>query len=771
MALGLALGAIGSFALGVVVRAAWESMSREDSERAPVAVSADAAPLAAADAAVAAGKPAAAADVAPAGPTARAEHAVWKLVDNRHAAHRFVEGELVIDASGVGLARYARFGVPAPRWHLGHTVGGERAAVADRLAPLEIPLGGDQAKEATHLVLRVHGQAGQAIGLRINGKSATDARQKLADGWQTLALAIPEGRLGVGENQLALETLTPRGPIAVAWMRIGKDRPGEDDPRAAAAFDPKADEIELAKDASLVWYVTVPDGGHLVASVTEGCTVEVRARNSDGAFAGGSLRANNARVDLTAMAGRVVALGLTARDCPRTTITAPRIAIHGPAPELRPPAPPPRFVVLWVMDTLRALNVPLFTPGARAQTPNLDEVAKTGAVFRQYYVQGNESQTSHSSLWTGAYPAVHNVRLAGVGGVGQIPTKLDVIAKRLADAGYATVAATANGFINEYGGYTRGFREFRNLMHEPGAEGGIVYGQRVVTAALAQLDKNRSDRAYLFLGTVDCHSPWIVRRPWIDLYSPPPYTGPFQEYGTAKELGLRPDSMGCAVVPPQREIDRLIAIYDSTISYQDKELGRFVAQLKSWGIWDETMLIITADHGEELFEYGQCGHGSSTRDLLIRVPLLIHDPARFPGGTVVDEGAEAIDLLPTVLDAIGAPIAPAAQGRSLIRLAQGEGRGWAQPSYSSMYEYAHAMRIGRWKIRVPPSGAPLVHDMVADPIERSDLSGSRAVERRMLTDNMGLFLALRRVWNKREWGVTTNLTAEGAAALDGTLTP
>jgi arylsulfatase A-like enzyme len=758
---GLVLGAIGSFALGAMARAVWDSMQRED---APVTAAAGE-PRTSADAA----EVDAAAPAAPPAP-ARTEHAIWKLVDNRHAAHRFVDDELVIDASGVALARYARFGVPAPRWHYGHTVGGERAAIADRLAPLEIPLGGDQARDATHLTLRVHGKAGQAIGLRINGKDVSGARIKLAEGWQTIAIPIPEGRLGVGENQVALETLTARGQIAVAWMRLGEERAGDDDPRAAAAFDAAADAIELAKDASLVWYVTVPDGGHLVASVTEGCTVEVRARNSDGAFAGGSLRARDARIDLGAMAGRVVALGLTARDCPRATIAAPRITVHGPAPVLRPPAAPPKHVVLWVMDTVRALNVPLFTPGGRAQTPNLDELAKTSAVFRQFYVQGNESQTSHSSAWTGLYPAVHNVRLAGVGGVDRIPRKVEVLAEKLAAAGYTGVGTTANGFVNEWGGYSRGFREYRNLMREPGA-GGVIYGERVVTTALGQLDRYRADRTYLFLGTVDSHYPWIVRRPWIDLYSPPPYDGPFQDQAHASVLGIRAGSMGCALVPPKREIDRLIAIYDSTISYQDQELGRLVAQLKSWGAWDETMLIITADHGEELYEYGQCGHGSSTRDLLIRVPLLIHDPARFPGGTIVDEGAEAIDLMPTVLDAVGAPSVPEVQGRSLIPLAQGVGRGWAQPSYSSMFEYAHAMRIGRWKIRVPPSGAALIHDLVEDPIERTNLAATRAVERRMLTDNLGMFLALRKVWNKREWGVTTNLTAEGAAALDGTLTP
>src|SRR5690606_753753 len=149
-----------------------------------------------------------------------------------------------------------------------------------------------------------------------------------------------------------------------------------------------------------------------------------------------------------------------------------------------------------------------------------------------------------------------------------------------------------------------------------------------------------------------------------DVYSPGPYDGPFKQHGTAKELGIRPGRMGCSVIPPARDIERLRAIYDSAISYQDQQLGRFIDQLQSWGIWDETMLVITADHGEEFFEDGRCGHGGSLRDSLIRVPLLVHDPSRFPGGTIVEEGAEGVDLLPTFLDAAGAPPLADVQGQS-----------------------------------------------------------------------------------------------------------
>src|SRR5262249_19885077 len=152
----------------------------------------------------------------------------------------------------------------------------------------------------------------------------------------------------------------------------------------------------------------------------------------------------------------------------------------------------------------------------------------------------------------------------------------------------------------------------------------------------------------------------------------------------------------------------------------DNQIGRMIAQLKAWGIWDQTMLIVTADHGEEMFEEQRCGHGGSLRDTLLHVPFLIHDPARFPGGTIVEEGAEGVALLPTILPAVGSPQLADAQGEPLEPRAQGIGKGWARPSYTSMYEYAHAKRIGRWKLRVGPAGPPLLGDMIGDPGETKD---------------------------------------------------
>ncbi len=149
------------------------------------------------DAAVAAARDAATADAGPAPVPARSEHAVWELVPNRHTAHRAVDGEVVIDASDIGFARYIRFGMPVPRWHLGKMIDGERAAVADRLASIDVPLSHAQTR-ATQLTLRIHGSAKQSITVKLNGRAAKHrkaATVQLDPGWQTLAVPLEPDHL------------------------------------------------------------------------------------------------------------------------------------------------------------------------------------------------------------------------------------------------------------------------------------------------------------------------------------------------------------------------------------------------------------------------------------------------------------------------------------------------------------------------------------------------------------------------------------------------
>jgi arylsulfatase A-like enzyme len=428
--------------------------------------------------------------------------------------------------------------------------------------------------------------------------------------------------------------------------------------------------------------------------------------------------------------------------------------------------PAPRYVVFWVMDAQRADRIPVFEPGTPVQAPAFEELAKSGVVFRQYYVQGNESTVSHVSMWTGLYPAVHGVRMSGTGGKGRIDHEFPTLGESVTALGYTATGVTGNGFVTDYVGYARGFSTFRNLMRERGVLNGEIKGTKIAGIALEQLDAVKDTPALVFLGTIDTHSPHIGQQPWLDQYDPD-YEGPLKRVVTADVVGLIKGTMGCHKVPPPAEIERFRVIYDSETSYQDHVLGEFVEQLKARGIYDQTMLVVTADHGEEIFEDGRrCGHGASLRETLVRVPLLIHYPARFPSGTIVEEGTEGVDVLPTILDAIGAPAIDAIQGESLRPLAFGVGKGWARASYASQYENAHAMRIGRYKVRVGKTGMPLIEDLADDPGEHKDYARIRPIERRMLTDHLGLFLALRLRWNKARWGVITNMSPQAAAEID-----
>ena len=636
----------------------------------------DAAPPPPADAAAAHAQASPLADAAAPHPE-RVEHDAWKLVDQRALAHREVAGEVVLDARGVGFARFTRFGLPAPHWRLGQEVDGTRAAIADRLASLEVPLAPEQAG-ATQVTARVHADGKQAVALKINGRAGGKlARVALEPGWQTVALAVEPGRLVPGENELAFETRGGKTRAAFAWLRLGSSHPrADDDPLAAATFDPAGDALELAEGAQLAWYVAIPDGANLVGAVAGACRVEVAARAGDGSLAGGLLGGGKDRVDLSPVAGKVVRLALRGRDCARARLVHPRITLYGPAPAPLPASEPPHFVVVWRMQGLRADHLPVIAPGARAAAPSFEELAKASTVFRTFYAPGGDEHP------LGALGAP--VRAAGF-------TEIIIMNRKSAP----------------------------------------LPAKTVVDTALRELESHRDGKICLYITTTDCDLP----------------------------------------APAAADVDAARARYDAAITAQDAELGRFVHQLQAWGIWDQTLLIVTAEHGEELAEDGRWGHGASLREAVLHVPLLVHDPARFPGGTVVEEGATAESLVPTVLAALGRPAPADATGAPLEPLAQGIGRGWPRAAYAEDGDQAFAVRLGRWKGRVDRSAVLWLGDLVTDPDETRDLAPALPVERRMLADQLGLYLALRARWREASWGVTSNLTADGAVALDQASTP
>ena len=705
-------------------------------------------------------------------PAARVERTVFRLGDNRLLAHQSHGDAIFISAGSPGFAKYARFAMPRLTWKLGRTVDGQRVAMAEKSASIEVPLTAEQIDGAV-LTMRIHSSKDRQMSIALNGRDRSRQRRRveLTRGWQDVTVPLASDHLVVGENVFEFEIKRSR-PIAVAWLRIGPP-PGDFEtdplPPLDLGYDQESDEFTLDRAHGLVFHVHVPDDGGLVADVSgtgseSPCAVAVRIR-AHGIDLSETLRGESARIELGELSGRAVRFDLRAQGCSAVRLARARITVPGEPVESRR-GPPPKYVILWLMDALRADRVRPFQPDARPEVPNLEKLAAVGTVFRQFWVQGNESQGSHSSIWTSLYPGSHRVRTAGDNQNSILSDDLAKIAGLMKELDFTTIAVTPNRFVSKGNGYATGFDVWRNLKREGKGRGGSIPAETMYDIAIEHFSEYFRDRkVYLFLSTYDTHKPWIARKPWIDRYDTRRYRGPHKRVVYPSDIGMDPGRMKCTTMPAPRDLERINAIYDSDVSYQDEQVGRLLDQLEDWGILDETLIIITADHGEELWEVGRCGHGASLRETLVRVPLVIHYPPLFPGGRMVTEGAESVDVLPSILDALGQEPLAAGQGHSLIPLAQGVRQGYPEPVYASQYEHAHAMRLGDWKLWVKRADRPRLYNLAIDPDEKKIFHTRRPIARRLVSDPFSLFMVYRHRWKKHLWGPASNMSPRAARDL------
>jgi arylsulfatase A-like enzyme len=683
--------------------------------------------------------------------TARAGHPVFDLVANRTLAHAERGGALSIAAGTPGFARYVHFSRPLSSWKLRQVEDGKKVALAQTQSILEVPLNTVQARGAT-LTLRLKSTVKQTVRATVNGRSSPAV--PVAEGWQTVQVTLPAGALVDGENKITLGFANwskfgdKRASAAVEWIDVGSPSAATEPP---AIYDGTA--LTIAKGDALSWFVQVPPAGALQAHVEgAGCSVKVRAAGHGGAHVDGAL-ADNAPLDLSPLADKVVRLTLTA-DGGACRVSSASLLTGGDAPVVKRDQRP-KNVVFWMSDDTRSDKFKLYNPKTRVETPVVDAFAKRGTLFKVAYVQGNESRVSHASLWTGLYPSVHKF----IAEKAKLDPKFVTLPEAVKPTGRATLGLMGNGFIDAFWGFGEGWDLLRNHIHE----GGGLKAEDFVAEAKKVLAGYTQKPYFLYVGTIDAHVSWRAHLPWIAKYDPEPYTGPFVKACLDPQL----DKIVAGKLPvTDRDKTRIIALYDSDVSYNDQQFGKLMELVNA----DDTMIIFTADHGEEFWDHGKIGHGQSLRHELVQVPLLISYPPLFPAGKVVNEGVEIIDLLPTIADALGGKIPPEVQGESLIGLAQGEGAGYPRPAIASQYELAHSMRLGRWKLWVGGSGDVRLFDAQVDAMEAKELSAERPLEKRFVADAMGVWMAYQTQWKKARWGVASNHKAELARDLEGTAT-
>ncbi|HKZ32379.1 MAG TPA: sulfatase [Vicinamibacteria bacterium] len=366
------------------------------------------------------------------------------------------------------------------------------------------------------------------------------------------------------------------------------------------------------------------------------------------------------------------------------------------------------LAIVYLVDTLRADHTGVYGY-ERQTTPELDAFARDAVVFETAVVHASWTKPSVASILTSHLPGQHRAV--------QLRDPLDpsqvTIAQRLDAQGFATGAAIANSVI--YGAesaFDRGFDLFAGLHGDDDTRSKLVGADVVVDQALAFLRSRRGLPTFLYVHTMDPHVPYAPPAPFDRMFEP-----------HASEAHPARDPRTDYKEPLDRE--RMIAQYDGDIAFGDREFGRFVRELKTFGLYDDALVVFLADHGEEFQDHGLWLHGRSLFDELIRVPLVVKFPGNRSAGTRVARQVQGIDVAPTVLEAMKLALSPDLAGRPLQRaLERDEAPRPALAEISHRGFVAHGVRTEDEKYirRFSPDDDELLFDLRRDPREKTSVA-------------------------------------------------
>jgi arylsulfatase A-like enzyme len=366
-------------------------------------------------------------------------------------------------------------------------------------------------------------------------------------------------------------------------------------------------------------------------------------------------------------------------------------------------------VLVIVLDAAGARHFGSYGRG-RPTTPEIDRVAAEGVLFERAYTPAVFTRSAMASVWTSQLPDSHH---ADVSYDEKLPAHVPTLGEAVSGAGIATAAFVGNNMAGDVFGLDRGFAEFFRVSHR---------AELIRETLDAWFTRNRDRRFMAYIHFREPHFPFDPRPPYDTRFGP----------DAPLPASVKTDSRWLDRVnarehrPTQEEIEHLERLYEGNLASVDEEIGRLRRRLEALGLWERTVVVITADHGEAMYEHGFVGHNEQVYEESVRVPLVIRFPAgTIPGGRRVTSLASLIDVAPTVADVFGMPAArtPSFHGRSLLPAAAGapdSRRGVLARTVGSTPRYAW---IGeRYKCQVNMrDGEEQLHDLLRDPGERDDI--------------------------------------------------
>ncbi len=371
--------------------------------------------------------------------------------------------------------------------------------------------------------------------------------------------------------------------------------------------------------------------------------------------------------------------------------------------------PPRPNILIYLVDTLRPDHLGVY--GYQRETsPALDAFARDAVVFDNAYTTAGWTKPACLSLLTGLNPPRHRA----ITRPDTVAAELQLLSEHLKALGYHTAAFVTNPNLIPLWGWNQGYDIYDDLN----AVGRDTRADEVNASVFRRLDQRPAAPFFFYVHTMDPHGPFDA---------PPPFDTMF------------PRPRGGRVVPstmthdiaPELLLDAISA-YDGEIAYNDLHFGKLLERLKQDRLYDDTLILFVADHGEELLDHGGGGHGHTLFQELLRVPLLIKFPRSAMAGKRVADRVSLIDIVPTLLAYLRQPAPPDLDGLDLLPLIRGEqNRLPDRPLFfdldlqraDGVTNVARAVILGSLKyIRcLGPEPHELLYDLHNDPRERFSL--------------------------------------------------
>ncbi|MEP7365079.1 MAG: sulfatase [Acidobacteriota bacterium] len=488
---------------------------------------------------------------------------------------------------------------------------------------------------------------------------------------------------------------------------------------------------ELLLDQALA--VRLLASGSLVAVLF---LAALAARDNPGVLRLAGLRPHAALTALVFLSSYVMLLGME---------ETPVAAMRKPAATGRP------NLILISLDTTRADHLSVYGYSRRT-SPNLERFAAQATLYRNAYSNGDFTLPSHASMLTGRYPSQHGA-VGDMKGFHPISPGVPTLPELLRKSGYFTAAVVANyAFLTPEYGFNRGFD--RMVMPHPivvaATESGYqlrtglcaltlpwlwtdairtyAYSDDIARMGESEIGRSNGRPFFLFMNLMDSHRPWVSRGRFRAM---------FPHYDQSSiHLDAREDFSeilrGTRFVTAD-EREKMHAAYDGGIAYMDDALGRLLERLRKAAWYDQSLIIITADHGDLFGRNQLIDHGNSLNQGATRVPFLV----KFPGQTtarVEDSPVSLVDAFSTIAAVGGVPATPQDAGVNLSSNDPGDERAIILESYPVRHfakENPRLMRMeravvqGRWKLIESNRGRRDLYDIAADPAETKNLWSAR----------------------------------------------